>query len=272
MAFSQIPTAVTILNSGQIGYIGISLTNFTTSAASNIASGSGIEIAGAWFKADSDIVPNASSWTAITTATTTYLALTPSGTAGSQIITASWLSYAPTWDTAKQGWYSSAASNIRVVASAYKNSNTSYLGKQLLSNRQTNNLYSDILPIGTILMFDGTGWVDNSTIPNWYACIAANAGVGCPNLVDRFILGKVVAGSGATGGANTHTISIGEMPSHSHGVPTAPSGGGTTLTLAKTTVGNATSYTELYTDGRGSGTVIDMHPAYYSVIYIRKCY
>jgi hypothetical protein len=136
LAFTQISTSVTILNSGQIGYIGISLTNFTTSAASLIASGSGIEIGGGWFKADTDITPNASSWTAITTATTAYLGLTPSGTAGSQIISAAWLSYAPAWSTSKQGWYASVASVSRVVASAYKVGPTSYSNKVVLNNPQ----------------------------------------------------------------------------------------------------------------------------------------
>ena len=124
MPFSQIPTAVTILNSGLIGYCGVSLTNYSTSALSAIASGSAIEIAGAFFKADADITINATSWTAITTATTAYVTLTPSGTAGSQILTAEYSATAPTWSTSKQGWYASAASSVRYVAQVYKVSST----------------------------------------------------------------------------------------------------------------------------------------------------
>ena len=267
MAFQQISTSITILNSGQIGYIGISLTNFTTSAASNIASGSGVEIAGAWFKADSDIIPNASSWTAITTATTAYLSLIPSGTAGSQILTASWLSYAPVWQTAKQGWYASAASITRVVASAYKNSNTSYWQKRLINYGQSDNM-----PIGSITMFDGLGWVDNITIVGWYSCTTANSVYGCPNLVDKFIRGFTSAG--ATGGSNLHTLTLVELPDHDHWLPMV---NGTGMAIP-----NSIQYISYARDDmtyettlgmRGVvNTPIDIHPAYYSVIYIRKCF
>jgi hypothetical protein len=169
MSAIQISTSVTIINS-LLGINALSLTNFTTSAASSIAAGSKIEIASAFFNFSSDTLPNASSWTAITTATTAYLGLTPSGTAGSQIISASWLSYAPTWSTSKQGWYSSTASNIRVVASAYKAGPTSYSNKSLINWGQ-----SDMSPIGEIKMFSGINWIDNVTLPGWYACTTANS-------------------------------------------------------------------------------------------------
>ena len=32
------------------------------------------------------------------------------------------------------------------------------------------------LPVGTILMYDGSGWQDNVTLKGWYACVSANAG------------------------------------------------------------------------------------------------
>lgn len=136
MSFSQIATSVTILNSGLIGYCGVSLTNFDSSALSAIAAGSSVEIAGAFFKADADVTINASSWTAITTATTAYLHLTPSGTAGSQIISAAWSSTIPVWSTSKQGWYSSAGSSVRVVAKSYKDGPTSQSGKIFLGSNQ----------------------------------------------------------------------------------------------------------------------------------------
>jgi hypothetical protein len=260
MAFSQIATSVTILNSGQIGYIGISLTNFTTSAASNIASGSGVEIAGAWFKADSDIIPNSSSWTAITTATTAYLALTPSGTAGSQVITASWISTLPSWDTAKQGWYTTTPSNIRVVASAYKGGTSSYWQKRLINYGQSDNF-----AIGTIQMFDGFGWVDNITIPGWYACTTANSVYGCPALTNKFIMGALAPG--ATGGSNLHTLTTDELPPHTHTYIQLDTPG--SYIYVKGTSSAGTAYTG---DGGFANTAIDIRPSYYSVIYIRKCY
>lgn len=72
------------------------------------------------------------------------------------------------------------------------------------------------VPVGVVWMFDGSNWVDNSTIPGWYACIAANSGQGCPDMVDRFVMGKVVAGSGATGGTNSYQLTVGQLPSHDH--------------------------------------------------------
>jgi hypothetical protein len=130
---TQIATSVTILNS-LLGFQGISLTNYTTSSLSSISQGSKLECAGAFFKWDSNELPNASSWTAIGIATTCYLQCSPSGTAGSQIISASWTSTAPTWSPTKQGWYASAESNIRVIGSAYKVSATQQEAKYLFDS------------------------------------------------------------------------------------------------------------------------------------------
>lgn len=131
MAGSQIATSVTILNS-LLGYQGISLTNFSTSTLSAIAAGSKIEIASAFFNFSGDETINASSWTAITTATTAYIALTPSGTAGSQIVEASYTADAPVWSTSKQGYYVSAGSSIRIIGSVYKDSDTQQSKKIIL--------------------------------------------------------------------------------------------------------------------------------------------
>ena len=132
MAFSQIATSVTIINSGLIGYFGLSLTEYSSTSLSAIAAGSAIEIAGAYFKADADVAINASSWSAITSANTAYLHLTPSGTAGSQILSAAWDTSAGVWDSSIQGFYASAASSTRVVASAYKVSSTQAICKKYI--------------------------------------------------------------------------------------------------------------------------------------------
>lgn len=164
------------------------------------------------------------------------------------------------------------------------------------------------LPIGTVLAFDGA-WVDNVTMPGWYACIAANAGIGCPNLVDRFILGKAVAGAGALGGSNTHTISAAELPVHTHdvalgshshttvmgshshlyysGVITAGSGfivPNIGIASASSTNGmntgtadlgtKSSSTVDLGTKTSGNGgfdnSAIDTHPAYYSMVFVKR--
>jgi hypothetical protein len=135
MAGAQIATSVTILNSLK-GFQSISLKEYNTSAAAAIASGSVVEIAGAYFTFAGDENINASSWTAIATGSTAYIALTPSGTAGSQIVTASYLGTAPAWRDDLQGWYESAASNIRVIGTVYKNTSTSYTPKYLYNTMQ----------------------------------------------------------------------------------------------------------------------------------------
>ena len=175
------------------------------------------------------------------------------------------------------------------------------------------NLYMAKLPIGTILMFDANNnWTDNVTLVGWYACVLGNAGLGCPNLVDRFILGKVVAGAGALGGANTLTITSAMLPphthdlsshthtvalgSHSHGldIPTGAGGSIGTLCLNQTAVSLTLSITGPHlaygtvtntdlgtptssgpstnTSGNGgfANSLIDTHPSYYSVVYIRR--
>ncbi len=126
MSFSQIATSVSILSSGLKSYQAISLTNFVTSAASLIASGSAIEIANAFFLADSNITPNATSWTLVGTGNTAYIILTPSGSAGSQVLSAAYTATAPVWSLSKGAWYGSAASLTRYVAGVTKTSPTQY--------------------------------------------------------------------------------------------------------------------------------------------------
>jgi len=148
LAFSQLATGISVISSGLKGYQAISLSDITLTTASVIESGSAVEIGNAFFLAGTTVTPNASSWTAITTATTAFLALTPSGTAGSQTITAAWDANEPVWVTSKNGYYASAASISRVVALAYKVGPASYRNKTVLPNIQGEPIKIDI-EIGT---------------------------------------------------------------------------------------------------------------------------
>jgi len=107
----------------------------TATTEPQVAAGSKIEAAGAFFTFAAATDINGTAWTAITTAATAYVTLTPSGTAGSQIMSASWTETAPVWSTSKHGWYTTAASNIRVVAGCTKTDETTWTDKFILANK-----------------------------------------------------------------------------------------------------------------------------------------
>jgi len=104
------------------GFIAASLTDFTTSAQSLIAAGSCVEVGGTCFYTSGNV--SISGFSSITTATSCYLYLTPSGTAPSMILDASWNATSPVWVGSKNGWYASAGSITRVIGGAYKTSAT----------------------------------------------------------------------------------------------------------------------------------------------------
>ncbi len=145
MAGSQISTSVTIINS-LLGFHGLSLTNMSdhSTAATAIAAGSKVEIASAFFTWASNDTPT--SWSSIATGTNAYIALTPSGTAGSQVVSAAWVSAAAVYSNSKQGWYTSAASNVRIVAGCFKTGAASTGEKFLIRGweSQTQRTYFEI--------------------------------------------------------------------------------------------------------------------------------
>ena len=117
------------------------------------------------------------------------------------------------------------------------------------------NLAGSLFPVGFVAMFDGTGWVDNSTLPGWYACIAANAGVGAPDMVDKFAMGKVVTGSGVNGGNNSHTITSAELPTHTHAIDhTHATSSGQSVSHTHNTVMGNHKHDRLYTQDAGTVT------------------
>ncbi|QNB14300.1 hypothetical protein G5S35_22440 [Paraburkholderia tropica] len=100
-----------------------------------------------------------------------------------------------------------------------------------MKNNQINNLapgvansdaltvaqLKDYEPIGTIKLWSGTpANIYGAFGPNWVLCNGQN---GTPNLMDKFVIGAGNAyASGATGGTTSYTLSVANMPVHSHGI------------------------------------------------------
>lgn len=94
-----------------------------------------------------------------------------------------------------------------------------FVGSSILPVQNQLDLLEDrvdsiTLPIGTMLMYSGVGWVDDETLPGWYACTAANVAQGVPDLVGKFIYGGESAG--LTGGANSLILTTSNLPTHKH--------------------------------------------------------
>lgn len=132
-----------------------------------------------------------------------------------------------------------------------------------------NNIEKYLVPSGTIVMWSGT--VD--TIPNgWLLCDGTN---NTPDLRNKFIIG---AGDnhavGATGGEATHTLSIDEIPTHSHKVKYDSTGWVSIKTNSGTdgVVENTTSsYDGQYSTSEvGGGLPHNNLPPYYALCYIMK--
>ena len=163
------------------------------------------------------------------------------------------------------------------------------LGKELAFS----NGESSSIPSGIITLWSGA----STNIPSgWHLCDGSN---GTPDLRDKFIIGAGNKYSvGATGGEETHTLTVNEMPSHTHSlsnVRTSSSGahshtikkernggsyGGSIFALknadtengtASTNSGGSHTHTLSGTIGStGSGEAFSIMPPYYSLCYIMK--
>ena len=160
------------------------------------------------------------------------------------------------------------------------------------STEWTNKIINNILPIGSIIMFNGAA----SNIPEgWHICDGTE---GTPNLIGSFI--KAAATSGETGGKTQIQLTMDNIPNHTHSVLTSTlttsSSGAHTHTYTAPVKGSSnnasdkdimeTSSTQdtssagehthtvnvsqIQLSSVGSGTPQDWEPKYYSLIYIMK--
>src|SRR3972149_3955909 len=153
-----------------------------------------------------------------------------------------------------------------------------------MTKKLRDDINSYLVPVGGIIMWAGT----IANIPSgWALCTGIG---GTPDLRDMFVVGAAVgADAGATGGASSYTLTMAQMPSHSHAKGTLATandthnhtigirnnygsqvdraGGAWTGTNSTYDSGNDThSHTVTgSTASAGSGNSIDNRPAFYAV-------
>jgi hypothetical protein len=133
----------TIQSRSMKGFLDMSLEGMTTGSVPTILAGSHIEINASIYQFSADYAPNASSWTAISSASNVFLKAIPSGTT----CTVEYTTTAPTWSSSKKGWYTS---NDRIFAWMRKDSTGAlYKYKHFMPGTEVPNvLFIDTLDIG----------------------------------------------------------------------------------------------------------------------------
>lgn len=128
---------------------------------------------------------------------------------------------------------------------------------------------ADIAP-GTVMLWSG---LIGSIPTGWLLCDGTS---GTPNLKGRFVVGYDAGDTdydaqGETGGSKTHTLTVDEMPAHTHDVDgeadaaTTPTAGimGSRASSTSTSISAAAKST-------GGGAAHENRPPYYTLAYIMK--
>jgi len=148
-------------------------------------------------------------------------------------------------------------------------------------------LASDNVPAGVIVMWSGT----LATIPDgWSLCDGSNS---TPDLRDRFIASIVgTENPGGTGGDHLQTLSVSNLPSHTHSFSTNSSGSHThdiameggqygghdcisdswcAVDWNSSNISGAGAHSHSgTTNATGSGSSFDIRPKFYKLAFIRK--
>lgn len=122
-------------------------------------------------------------------------------------------------------------------------------------------------PVGTIVIWSGT----TEDIPDgWHLCDGED---GTPDLRDKFILGAGGENhsAGESGGSETVTLTVSNMPKHSHTTAIGTGSGSTTGDHIGANIASGIyPGTSISTYTAGSGVAHDNMPPYYALCYIMK--
>lgn len=149
MAGSQIEIVANQIEAQRLGYQAISLTHYDDTSEPQIAEGSKVEIGGALFEFSAN--ESITGWASIANSSDAYIKLTVSGSS----VTASFTTSAPSWDTAKQGWYSGSD---RYVFYLRKDGSGNYADKAILPDAPHRQLDGARM---TLPFYVGTGAEQN---------------------------------------------------------------------------------------------------------------
>jgi len=122
---------------------------------------------------------------------------------------------------------------------------------------------SRCVPGGTICMWSG----GIETIPGgWHLC---DGDAGTPDLRDRFVVGAGGSSSpGDVGGEASHTLTIAEMPAHTHDVTPIVAGSQGQITGLKSEY--LLQQSDKKTSSTGGGGAHNNLPPYYAIAYIMR--
>ncbi len=135
-------------------------------------------------------------------------------------------------------------------------------------NSYMNSTNTFLFPIDSVVMWSGP----QSSIPTgWYICDGTN---GTIDLTGRMVVGRSTDASfnslGNTGGEKQHTLTIAEMPSHSHTLPDTINFKSTTQNMTGGGTLSFNTQLQITTDSTGNNAPHNNMPPYYVLYFIQR--